>query len=201
MKWSGFILAGVLVLLVLARKAAGMVNTNTGGGTAIDVLPSAEVRNAIVSGAQAWGIEPAFAMSVAAIESRFNPSAELNTLGRTDLREGTQPERSIGLFQVNVNPNKPAGQARLALLASRGQTAESLRDPSICVGFWAEQIVLPLMRRERNRGLSPLTKAYWLNVRVGLYASTLSVDGATAQGYKSKFSPVFDRWIASYPLV
>jgi hypothetical protein len=57
-----------------------------------------------------------FAATIALRESGGDPMAELDTRGRTDLPKGTQPEHSIGLWQIN-------------LLAHPEYTAEELTNP------------------------------------------------------------------------
>ncbi len=196
--------AGLLLMTKSGIGGEGNPLFTGSGGRAINAEPSQAIQTSIVSICRAYTIPPAFGLAVAAHESRFNPNAGLNTLGSSNLRAGTIPERSIGLMQINVNPNTPTGRRRIAQIkdiigggATDSAVVDWLKDAENNLGYWCANIARPLADRA---GQNYTGRAKWLAVRVGLYASTLSPTGAQGMEYQRIFAPTFDKWIARYPL-
>jgi len=182
------LLVGAAVGLYLFKdKVAEVLGTT--------VATPADVRAAILEMCSNHpSIYPPFAFAVAQLESGFRAGAVLDTRGRANLPAGTQQENSLGIFQVNVNPSRPVGQARIEQLRQEGHTPTDLLDPRVCAEFWAKHIAGPLIRRARSEGRTG--DDVWFACRVWLFASTLDPEGETGQAKIRKFRPVFEAWKA-----
>lgn len=202
----GIAAVGIIALAVKKKAGQAVSGGETlpgGGGRPWQAEPTEEIKLIIESVAFAYGIPKAFAFADAAHESRFKPWVGLDTR-EGGAPEGAIPERSIGLFGININPDKPTGRARIAKIKQmRGvntdaAVVDALRDPAFNAGFWASEIALPLISRAVNAGYTGRRK--WLRVRLWLYGGNINLDGSNKWAVITRrdFSKTLSKWEERY---
>lgn len=193
-----------MALLSSNRHRAESGGDRPGARRPWEAEPSERIRTIIESVATAYGVPVAFAMADAAHESRFKSGVGLNTLSGGE-PDGAIPERSVGLMGVNVNPNTPTGQRRIAhiqAIADVDTDAEviaKLKEPEFNVGYWCAHIVRELIRRADSEGRTGREK--WIAVRVWLFSPRLNPDNMDNRWVKktrTEFVRTLDKWETVY---